>query len=614
MVMKAWLRWIVAVSFVLMAQAAAWADVVTLDQAQAAVAGPDGQPGPWRAVALPHDWESDFPGHSGAVWYRLRFDTPGDPGLLGLYVRRACTNLEVYLNGELIGSGGLMTGPIARSCYYPHLFTPPRSLLKPQGNELMIRVVGFSAREVSARQRAAGLSDVVVGPRDTVLSTYETQLFWNITIAQIIAATIGVLGLSMLALAALRRKDTYLLYFGLFSMGWALLSVRLFVRNVPLPHLATEILICTAFAPVLACAFLFLMRLVQRRHRWMDTVLWVQVPLVPLILLAAGPGNLLSAASGVYNLLAIEFLGSVIYFFSVARKEHRREFWLMGSVLLITVVLVSIEIALQNNLLPLPKIHVIHFAMPLVFLVIGARLVNLFVRALNRAETVNQELEARVAEKSREIERSYEQLTTLRAEQAAHGERQRIASDLHDDLGAKLLTIAQASESDRVSTLARQALDEMRLSVRGLTGQAALAEDVLADWRAETVSRLSAAGFEPLWEAAEPPAGLVLPARTHVQLTRVLREAISNAIRHSGGTRCRVRIAFGEGGLTLEVQDDGRGWPQEAAPSQRGHGLPNIERRARNLHGTHSRLPADGGGALLRVWVPLAATESATIG
>ncbi|WP_158290055.1 ATP-binding protein [Ramlibacter sp. WS9] len=612
--MKLWLRWIVAVSLVLMGQGAIAADIVTLSRAEAAIARPDGQPGPWRAVALPHDWEDGFPGHSGAVWYRLHFETPADAGLLGLYIRRACTNLEVYLNGELIGSGGLMTGPVARNCYYPQLFTPPRSLLKPQGNELLVRVVGFSAREVSARQRAAGLSDVVLGPRDALVPMHETQLFWNITMAQIIAATITVLGLSMLALAALRRKDTYLLYFGLFSLGWALLSARLFVRNVPLSHMATEILICTAFAPVLACAFLFLMRLVHRRHRWVDAVLWAQVPLVPLVLAAAAPSNLLAAASAVYNLLALEFLASVVYFFVAAWKAHRRQFWLMGAVLLLAVVLVAVEIALQNDLLPLPKIHVIHFAMPLVFLVIGARLVNLFVLALNRAETVNQELEARVTEKSREIERSYEQLTTLRAEQAAHGERQRIASDLHDDLGAKLLTIAQASESDRVASLARQALDEMRLSVRGLTGQAALAGDVLADWRAETVSRLSAAGFQAEWDAADPPLGLVLPARTHVQLTRVLREATSNAIRHSGGNCCRVRISFAGGGLTLEVEDNGRGWPPEARPSQRGHGLPNIERRARNLQGTHGLLPAEGGGALLRVCVPLATAESATIG
>ncbi|MBK7991714.1 MAG: hypothetical protein IPK05_18930 [Comamonadaceae bacterium] len=95
--------------------------------------------------------------------------------------------------------------------------------------------------------------------------------------------------------------------------------------------------------------------------------------------------------------------------------------------------------------------------------------------------------------------------------------------------------------------MARQALDEMRLSVRGMVSEPLRAVDVLADWRAETVQRLAAAHFAADWSAAEPAPGLLLPARMQVQLTRVLREAVSNLIRHSGGSRCRVEIAFRPG-------------------------------------------------------------------
>ena len=44
------------------------------------------------------------------------------------------------------------------------------------------------------------------------------------------------------------------------------------------------------------------------------------------------------------------------------------------------------------------------------------------------------------------------------------------------------------SESDRISTLAREALEEMRLSVRGLTGKPVRLADALADWRAEVTA------------------------------------------------------------------------------------------------------------------------------
>lgn len=586
------------------------AAVIRLDKAEAAVvAGAADVPQHWVPVSLPHDWEKTFPGHSGSVWYRMKFDVPPEGGLLSVYVQRACTNLEVFVNSELVGSGGRLVGNVTRSCYHPQLFNLPRAVLHGGSNELRIRVVGFSADEVSARQRAAGMSAVDIGPAVELQPVYDHQLFWNVTVAQIIAATIGLLGASMLGLAAMRRRDTYLLFFGLFSIGWALISTRLFINDVPLPHLQTEILICSAFPPVLGCAYLFLLRFVDRRHLWVDMFILTQALVVPVVLWMAGPGHLLRTASAVYNLTAVEFLATVVYFFRVAWRSHRREFWLMGAVLVAGLVLAAIEIALQNDLLPLPKIHVIHFAMPFLFVVIGVRLIQMFVRALSQAETANQELEQRVAEKSSEIEQNYHQLSEMRTAQAKQQERQRIASDLHDDLGAKLLTIAQASQmgadGERVSGMARQALDEMRLSVRGLTGEPAHAGDVLADWRAETVTRLDAAGFAVQWQADEPPGDLVLPARTHVQLTRVLREAVSNAIRHSGGTQCRVRLAFAPGSIELEVEDNGRGMRDVRARSISGHGLSSIERRVRNLAGGHSFSIGPMGGTLLQLAVPL---------
>ena len=51
-------------------------------------------------------------------------------------------------------------------------------------------------------------------------------------------------------------------------------------------------------------------------------------------------------------------------------------------------------------------------------------------------------------------------LAEQKLEQVTERERKRIAADLHDDLGAKLLTIVHTSESDRISTLAREALEK----------------------------------------------------------------------------------------------------------------------------------------------------------
>jgi signal transduction histidine kinase len=344
--------------------------------------------------------------------------------------------------------------------------------------------------------------------------------------------------------------------------------------------------------------------------------MWAQLVLVPAVFLLGGWDRIYLLARIVYIVLLLEFIATAIWFLAVSWRKARRDFWLFSVILLCIGGIALFEFTAGFLGLPF-KMHLGHLAGPITLLPLCLRLIWLFSDNLRRTEQINVELEQRVAEKSQEIERSYAELADLRASEAAQMERRRIAADLHDDLGAKLLTIAQTAPrvegGEGVAGMAREALDEMRLSVRGITGEAAWAADVLADWRAETVSRLGAAGFEFRWQADEPPAGLVLPARTHVQVTRILREAVSNAIRHSGGHCCQVQLTFRPPDLCLCVEDDGRGLAGEAASRQAGHGLPNIERRARKLGGWHRFSRSSLGGVRLEVCVPLDGGPSANM-
>jgi signal transduction histidine kinase len=147
-----------------------------------------------------------------------------------------------------------------------------------------------------------------------------------------------------------------------------------------------------------------------------------------------------------------------------------------------------------------------------------------------------------------------------------------------------------------------------------MAGQPVAAEEVLADWRAEGVSRLHAAGLKVQWDVQDPPSGSVWSARVQLQLSRLLREALSNVIRHSGASLCRVRIQAMVDRITVSVEDDGRGWPvprpadnfSELNPGT-GMGLANMERRARKLGGQHAFDASSLGGARVWVQVPLGA-------
>ena len=197
-------------------------------------------------------------------------------------------------------------------------------------------------------------------------------------------------------------------------------------------------------------------------------------------------------------------------------------------------------------------------------------------------------------------------LTQEAVDARLRAERQRIAGDLHDDLGARLLTIAQAgsapADRDLVSQLARQALDEMRLAVRGLGGSPASLEDLAADWRAETLSRLAHAGLQGAWQVEGLAELAPLSPHLHTNLTRILREAVSNAIRHSGATHCDVAIKVWDGTLRLTIADNGCGLPGDWETSTgTGNGLLNLKRRAAQIGGEFRVTSAPGNGSTLEI-------------
>lgn len=266
-------------------------------------------------------------------------------------------------------------------------------------------------------------------------------------------------------------------------------------------------------------------------------------------------------------------------------------------------LLVGATMALAAELGPWP---VLPYVLPILGLALGMQLVLSFAQARDEAERRQLELEQHVQSKVSEIERNYSELAEQKLEQVTERERKRIAADLHDDLGAKLLTIVHTSESDRISTLAREALEEMRLSVRGLTGKPVHLLDALGDWRAEVVSRLGQANILAEWKAPAEDVVHTLPARAYVQTTRILRESVSNIIKHSGATHCIVSCTVKDGDFQVVIQDNGQGISTELdGRLDRGHGMASMKSRAKQMHGQCLVESGPGWGTVIRLTIPL---------
>ena len=162
-------------------------------------------------------------------------------------------------------------------------------------------------------------------------------------------------------------------------------------------------------------------------------------------------------------------------------------------------------------------------------------------------------------------------------------ERERIARDVHDNIGAQLLSALHHREAARKDEMIREALADLRDMINNLTSSGLSLEETLAELRVETADRLAAAGIELQWTCDEGGAMKLDPAATHA-LRSIVREAVSNVIRHASAARVMVTARGEPGEVLLMITDDGCGFDPAADFS--GNGLTNIRARLQRLGGT----------------------------
>lgn len=188
-------------------------------------------------------------------------------------------------------------------------------------------------------------------------------------------------------------------------------------------------------------------------------------------------------------------------------------------------------------------------------------------------------------------------------------ERERIMGDLHDDLGAKLLTVVHAARDEQDQALARSALADLRALVATRELRPATLTQLLTAWRAEFERRVRLAGVEPVWRVAGAIPDLELPGRAVADIARIRREAVSNAIKHAAARRIECTLTVADNALTMTVSDDGVG----GDPTQwhGGHGLYGMHRRAGKIGASLTLEPGCGGTRVILRY-PLQASPAST--
>lgn len=160
-------------------------------------------------------------------------------------------------------------------------------------------------------------------------------------------------------------------------------------------------------------------------------------------------------------------------------------------------------------------------------------------------------------------------------------ERERIARDIHDDLGARLLYLLQKSAPEQ-QQIVRETLDDLRGLLSSLDGEDIGLDEAVANWRLETHKRCEAGEAKLDWHTDLEQDPSILTAFEYHHLTRMLREAVTNAFKHSRPSQLWIRISSNPNGLTLQIKNDGETIKH---PYSSGRGLENMQRRAQSLDG-----------------------------
>lgn len=179
----------------------------------------------------------------------------------------------------------------------------------------------------------------------------------------------------------------------------------------------------------------------------------------------------------------------------------------------------------------------------------------------------------------------------LSYEKGAEEERHRIARDLHDDVGSTLLSGLHAVDEGRRQETLVEALSDIRRIAHDLAGRELSMERLVAQLRHDMRQRAAAQdrGFEwPLGTADDDHT--VLPYRFHHNLSAMVREAVSNALKHGTGA-IRIHADIEDGMLTMAIANEGA----YARGEGDGIGLDNIRSRATELGGRAKSRARDGG-------------------
>lgn len=572
----------------------------------------------WQVVDLPNRAPLDANLPIQQAWYRLQFSGGHAPlQLQALLLQRPLAALSIWVNGQPLADSGVQRRPL------PVYRTDLRYNLPPAlwtGSRMEVLVYAVS------RQGRAGLGQVLIGD-SAALASYKAQRNWiEKTLPSYSVMVSALLAVSLAAIWLARREERAFAWLAAALAGRAVFTQLGFQQSpwFDWPELY-RCLIYLALLSFIYCELQFSRVLLQLPSSTLERRVGLGFVLLAALLLSHSlfGGQHVDVLGALVAVPAALGVGArIVWRFAAAmhaRPESAEVRWLL---LLASVLwLVGTRDWLYDLKLlgPAGSGRFEHFLTPVAFTVFGGMLLHRHLAALGAAESLNRELEQRVAQKSAEIARNWQQIAVIERERARFEERDRLMRDMHDGVGGHLVQALAMADAGlavaRVREAIQQSLDDLRLLVDASDVQAESLNDVLARFRERVSRRLATLGIRLDWDFTSMPELPRLAPERAIQVLRILQELLTNTLKHAQAHMVRVDIELvlppaGQGTrhLLLDVGDDGIGFDPAAALA--GRGLASLSQRARALGGTIQIEARPGTGVHARLVFPLLEDEA----
>jgi len=539
----------------------------------------------WEAVKLPYNTrevsvltEASSEEHP-YVWFRFSLEKPDDIANHGLYFWRFNLAIEVYFNGHLLASSPHIEGRETMSWNHPMLVPIQAPNWQVGSNEVLLRL--------TRSPWGGNLAPIVIGDMKSLTPLYDARMLRQVELNEILLALGIGLCLMSFMLWVVRPRETVYLWFSGMCLSWSVISLHFVILSNPIPYAIWLPLVHVAIDFSIFSMYGFIGRLitdVQRKNRENLFFAWCLITSISYFYLP--PIQFFNIA---YSFHLIGFIILAIIVFRVAKLAFQKHD--VPAIVVTFSLFVQIALFAHNYYLMFfsgtaqweGNMFYAHFGVPLLFLAFIGTLLWRFNGALTMVENANKELASKVEASRKVIEKSFLERRQLELQQAAEQERLNIYRELHDDVGSKLLSIVHADRENKLADMARSALESLRHAVSKANNPDQIIVPFLSDIREETELRLLGSGHEVEWSQTLADESLIVPSKIAFTINRILKEVVSNIIRHAHASQVAISVCCNTQQLEIIISDNGRGFDRHGPM---GNGINNIISRSQEIEAT----------------------------